>query len=88
MALAREHLQHGRAVMEHCPTAEHIADMWTKQLGPGYNVFWSRIMDSWGLFLSCILRFVVIFNSVCSVLADLWLSHWVQVVTTQSQDLI
>jgi hypothetical protein len=45
MALARDYLRRGRAVMEHCPTAEQIADMWTKQLGPGpYNVFRSRFM--------------------------------------------
>ena len=34
MALARDYIQRGRAVMEHCPTAEQIADIWTKQLGP------------------------------------------------------
>jgi hypothetical protein len=32
MALARDYIQRGRAVMEHCPTAEQIADMCTKQL--------------------------------------------------------
>jgi len=35
MALARDYIQRGRAVMEHCPTAEQIADMSPKQLGPG-----------------------------------------------------
>ena len=45
IALARDYLRRGRAVMEHCPTAEQIADMWTKQLGPGpYSVFRSRFM--------------------------------------------
>ena len=45
MALARDYIQRGRAVMEHCPTAEQIADIWTKQLGPGpYTVFRSRFM--------------------------------------------
>jgi hypothetical protein len=46
MALARDDIQRGRAVMEHGPTAELIADMWTKQqLGPGpFTVFRSRFM--------------------------------------------
>ena len=45
MALARDYIQHRRAVMEHCPTAEQIADMWTKQLGPGpFAAFRSRFM--------------------------------------------
>ncbi len=45
IALARDYLRRGRAVMEHCPTAEQIADMWTKQLGLGpYSVFRSRFM--------------------------------------------
>ena len=34
-ALVRDYVQRERAVMEHCPTDEQIADMWTKQLGPG-----------------------------------------------------
>ena len=34
-ALFRDYVQRGRAVPEHCPTAEQVADMWTKQLGPG-----------------------------------------------------
>ena len=36
-ALCREYhdVQRGRAVPEHCLSAEQIADMWTKQLGPG-----------------------------------------------------
>jgi hypothetical protein len=53
MALARDYIQRRRAVMEHYPTAEQIADMWTKQLGPGpFVVFRSRFM---GLvsFLQC-----------------------------------
>jgi hypothetical protein len=33
MALARDYIQRWRAIMEHCPTAEQIADLWTKQLG-------------------------------------------------------
>ncbi len=45
MALARDYIQHRRAVMEHCPTAEQIADMWTKKLGPcPFAVFQSRFM--------------------------------------------
>ena len=28
-ALLRDYIQRGRAVMEHCPTGEQIADMWT-----------------------------------------------------------
>jgi hypothetical protein len=45
MALARDYIQRGRAVMEHCPTAEQVADMWTKQLGPGpFVVFRGRFM--------------------------------------------
>jgi hypothetical protein len=51
MALVRGYIQHGRAVMEICPTAEQMADMWTKQLGPGPFVVFG--VDSWGLFLSC-----------------------------------
>ncbi len=53
MALARDYIQRRRAVMKHYPTAEQIADMWTKQLGPGlFVVFRSRFM---GLvsFLQC-----------------------------------
>jgi hypothetical protein len=43
---ADDYLCSGRAVIEHCPTAEQIADMWTKQLGPGpYNVFQSHFME-------------------------------------------
>ena len=34
-ALVRDYVQRERAVMKHCPTDEQIADMWTKQLGPG-----------------------------------------------------
>ena len=34
-ALVRDYIQRELAVMEHCPTDEQIADMWTKQLGPG-----------------------------------------------------
>ncbi len=57
MALARDYIQRGRAVMEHCPTAEQVADMWTKQLGPGlFVVFRGRFM---GLFLSCVLSLMV-----------------------------
>ncbi len=33
--LARDYIQRGRAVMEHCRTAEQIADMWTNQLASG-----------------------------------------------------
>jgi hypothetical protein len=45
MALARDYIQRRRAVMEHCPTAEQITDMWTKQLGPGpFAVFRIRFM--------------------------------------------
>jgi hypothetical protein len=44
-ALARDYIQRGQAVMEHCPTAEQIADMWTQQLGPGpFAVFRNRFM--------------------------------------------
>jgi hypothetical protein len=44
-ALARDYVQRGRMAMEHCPTAEQVADMWTKQLGPGpFVVFRSRFM--------------------------------------------
>ena len=35
LALVLDYVQHERAVMEHCPTDEQIADMWTKQLGQG-----------------------------------------------------
>jgi hypothetical protein len=41
MALASDYVQGRRAIMEHCPTAEQIADMWTKQLGPGPSVVFS-----------------------------------------------
>jgi hypothetical protein len=45
MALARDHIQRRPAVMESCPTAEQIADMWTKQLGPDpFVVFRGRFM--------------------------------------------
>jgi len=45
LALARDYIQRGRAIMEHCPTAEQIADMWTKQLGPGpFVIYRSRFM--------------------------------------------
>jgi hypothetical protein len=45
MALARDYIQRGRAVMDYCPTAEQVADMWTKQLGPGpFVVFRGRFM--------------------------------------------
>ncbi len=45
MALTRDYLRRGWAVMEHCPTAEQIADMSTEQLCPSpYNVFRSRFM--------------------------------------------
>ncbi len=45
LALARDYIQRGRAIMEHCLTAEQIADMWTKQLGPGPVIIYrSRLM--------------------------------------------
>ena len=45
LALAREYIQRGRAIMEHFPTAEQIADMWTKQLGPGpFVIYRSHFM--------------------------------------------
>ena len=46
MALARDYyVQHGRAIMEQCPTAERIADMLTEQPGPGsFVVFRSSFM--------------------------------------------
>ena len=34
-ALFRDYVQRGRVVPEHCPTEAQIADMWTKQVGPG-----------------------------------------------------
>ena len=43
--------------MEHCPTAELIADMWPKQLDPGpFLVFGGRFL---GLDRSCVLRFAL-----------------------------
>ncbi len=50
IALACDYLRRGRAVIEHCPTAGQIADM--------VLTMSSRVV-SWGLFLSCVLRFVV-----------------------------
>jgi hypothetical protein len=42
---AHDYIQRGRAGMEHCSTAEQIADMWTKQLGPGpFVLFRGRFM--------------------------------------------
>ncbi len=57
LALARDYIQRGRAIMEYCPTAEQIADMWKKQPGPGPLSFTEVVL--WGLFLTCILRLVL-----------------------------
>ena len=44
-ALLRDYVQRGRVVPEHCPTDSQIADIWTKQIGPGpFMVFRSRFM--------------------------------------------
>jgi hypothetical protein len=57
MALACDYIQLWRAVLEHCPTAEQIADMWSNQLGPGpYAVFRSR---SVGLLLPCFISLML-----------------------------
>ncbi len=55
MALARDYVQAGRAIMD--PAAEQIADMCIKPLGPGPFVV-SRSV-SFGLFLSCALSLVL-----------------------------
>jgi hypothetical protein len=45
LALARDYIQRGKAVMEYCPTAEQVADIWTKQMGSGsFIVFRGRFM--------------------------------------------
>jgi hypothetical protein len=45
LALARDYIPRGKAVMEYCPTAEQVADIWTKQMGPGsFIVFRGRFM--------------------------------------------
>ncbi len=44
-ALVRDYVQRERALMEHCPTDDQIADMWTKQQGPGpFVVYRGRFM--------------------------------------------
>ena len=44
-AVFRDSIQRGRVVPEHCPTDSQIADIWTKQVGPGpFMVFRSRFM--------------------------------------------
>jgi hypothetical protein len=45
LALARDYIPRGKAVMEYCPTAEQVADIWTKQMGPGsFIVFRGRFI--------------------------------------------
>ncbi len=45
LALARDSIPCGKAVMEYCPTAEQVADIWTKQMGPeSFIVFRGRFM--------------------------------------------
>ena len=46
MALCRDYVMRGRVRLEHCFTSAQIADMFTKQLGPGvFLVYRARFMD-------------------------------------------
>jgi hypothetical protein len=51
--------------MEHCPTAEQIADVWTKQLGPGsFVVYRGRFM---GVIPFVRSQFGIVFNDILSL---------------------
>ena len=45
LALCRDYVMRGRVRLEYCPTSAQIADMFTKQLGPGiFLVYRARFM--------------------------------------------